>query len=276
MGLAAAFVAGVAAVLMGLLVLLVGFADVDLVPSGSSVRQEGKKAYRAAVAPDVNERRGIRRADRYPHDCSKEKCVALTFDDGPVKGTGRVLDALARAKAKATFFVLGSMAAEEPGMLRRAAAEGHEIGNHTWDHADLSRLPAARIRREIRRTGDLVTRLTGVTPRLLRPPYGASNRRVVRAARSFGLPQIMWAVDPQDWRDHRPASVTHRVLKDVQPGHIVLMHDIQPGTVKAVPRVLKTLKRRGYVFVTVSELLAGELTLPGNEYRERPETEEDV
>ncbi|GAB3676215.1 hypothetical protein GCM10027589_46340 [Actinocorallia lasiicapitis] len=277
-GFAIAVVAVLAAVGMGLFMVVVGVSDVNLMPSGHQFEQDetaASKAYRFAVPP-LDQRRAVNRGEVYPHDCAKEKCVALTFDDGPVRGTAKVLDALKQENVKATFFVLGENVREHPDMLRREIAEGHEIGNHTWDHRDLSRMTTAQIRGEIQRTSALIQRVGGVTPKVMRAPYGASSKRVAKVAEAYGLPQVLWAVDPQDWREHRPAAVAHGVLKDVQPGQIVLMHDIQPGTVKAVPQILRSLKKQGYVFVTVTQLLASRVTVPGGEYREILTVEEAV
>jgi peptidoglycan/xylan/chitin deacetylase (PgdA/CDA1 family) len=225
------------------------------------------------IDPDPDRRRGTR-GDLPRVDCSKVKCVALTFDDGPVKGTGALLKILAAHHARATFFVLGSMVKENPDMLRREVAAGHEIGDHTWDHPQLTILSTAKIRKQIRSTSDIIREVSGVRPRLLRPPYGATSRRVSRIARSFGMTQIIWAVDPQDWKMTTAAPVAKRVVAQTQAGDIVLSHDIRPSTVRAMPRILTSLERRGFTFATVSELLAGAMTQPGGEYRKLPEPED--
>jgi peptidoglycan/xylan/chitin deacetylase (PgdA/CDA1 family) len=202
-------------------------------------------------------------------DCRVHRCVALTFDDGPVPGTARLLDILRIRGVRATFFVLGSQVAAHPGLLQREFAEGHEIGNHSYTHADLCHLPGAGARAEMGRTQQAVRRVTGRTPVLFRPPYGATDARVAAVARRNHLAQIMWAVDPLDWRDRDPALIERRVVRGTRRGSIILLHDIHPTTVSAVPGIIGTLNRRGYVFVTVSELYGGRRLAPGREYPRR-------
>ncbi|MEQ4719620.1 polysaccharide deacetylase family protein [Nonomuraea sp. B19D2] len=187
-------------------------------------------------------------------DCRRVKCVALTFDDGPGRHTGTLLRHLAKYHARATFFVLGSNVVTYPRVLRRTVAAGHEIGNHTWSHPLLTRLPAARVRSQIARTDRAVKAAAGVMPHLVRPPYGAFNRAV---RRQIARPIVMWNVDTLDWRYRNSATVARRTLRSVRPGSIVLFHDIHRTTVGAMPRVLKSLAKRGYHFVTVSELFGG-------------------
>ncbi|NUR89430.1 MAG: polysaccharide deacetylase family protein [Nonomuraea sp.] len=203
-----------------------------------------------------------------PVDCSAVKCVALTFDDGPGQYTAKLLTTLERSHARATFFVVGYNSSRYPGLLKRMADDGFEIGTHTRSHANLTRLSTAAIRsqiegpiRDIERSGQ-----PGVS--LLRPPYGATNARVAAVAKQLGLAQILWSVDPQDWLVRNSARVTSRILTHVKPGAIVLVHDIHPTTVAAMPGVIKTLQKRGYHLVTISELLGADLE-PGRAYFHR-------
>ncbi|MEW9533469.1 polysaccharide deacetylase family protein [Microbispora sp. NPDC049125] len=200
-------------------------------------------------------------------DCRQHRCVALTFDDGPGDNTGTVLDILAAHHARATFFLLGQMiTGGTRDFVRRMVAEGHEVGNHSWDHAALAGLSSAALSRELDRTQDVVRRTTGVRMTLMRPPYGSTNKEVEAASRKEGLAQIMWAVDTLDWRDRNPALVAKR-CGEAKPGDIVLMHDIHPTTVKALPHLLDELDRKGFTYVTVSELLGS--PLPGKQYFNR-------
>ncbi|WP_225878496.1 polysaccharide deacetylase family protein [Spongiactinospora rosea] len=206
-------------------------------------------------------------------DCAALKCVALTFDDGPYRYTAKLLDMLAEHQAKATFFVVGRMvAASGAAGLRRMVAEGHEVGNHTWDHAMLTDLRRPLIEAELRRTQQIVRSATGTRMRIMRPPYGATNRLVARVAEGHGLAQILWDVDTVDWRDRRPALITRRAVA-APPGTIVLLHDIHRTTVEAAPRILSELARAGYTFVTVSELLGDHMPGPGRLYPDRSERE---
>lgn len=202
-------------------------------------------------------------------NCKHVKCVALTFDDGPGEYTGRLLDMLHKAGIHATFFVLGQMVAAGDGgrTLRRIVAEGHEVGNHSWSHPQLTTLSEEGLRWQLRHTERLVQHLTGVHMRVMRPPYGSTDSLVTAETRREGLAQILWSVDTLDWRDRVPSIVARRA-GSAKPGSIVLMHDIHSTTVQAVPRVIKTLKHRGFTFVTVSELY-GKPPAPGRKYAER-------
>jgi len=193
-------------------------------------------------------------------DCGRLKCVALTFDDGPMGSTPRLLDILAARHVRATFFLVGRNAAEHPELVRRERDAGHEIANHSYTHADLGRASDAKIMSELTRTQEAVRRATGVAPVLLRPPYGSTGKRLASIARRMNLAQILWTVDPLDWENRDSGAVERRVMKSVEPGNVVLLHDIHPTTVAAVPRILDRLKAQGFVFVTVSELFRGRLT----------------
>jgi peptidoglycan/xylan/chitin deacetylase (PgdA/CDA1 family) len=196
-------------------------------------------------------------------DCSTAKCIALTFDDGPGPDTGRLLDLLKRENVPATFFVLGDQAEKYPATVRREYAEGHEVGNHTWDHKDLSTLSAAAIQDEIKRGADAIA-ATGIPrPTLVRPPYGAVNDTVRAYA---GYPFIMWRVDPLDWKYPNATRVADQIVGHAQPGRIVLSHDIHPTTIDAMPAVIQRLKAQGYTFVTVSTLLKGVNLQNGQSY----------
>ena len=196
-------------------------------------------------------------------DCAKSKCLALTFDDGPGPYTARLLEILKRHFARATFFVVGRNAAAYPQLLRRMAAENHEIGNHTYDHADLVKLSAAGIHSEVRRTQQVVHQAIGRWPTIMRPPYGAINPRVNQA---IGLPEIMWKGDTLDWLHRDSGRVRRSVLKLARRNAVILVHDIRKTTVAAMPATLSGLIRRGYTLVTVSELFGGRRLLPGHVY----------
>lgn len=194
-------------------------------------------------------------------DCLKVKCVALTFDDGPGPSTARLLDILAEKKVHATFFVLGKQVKQHPDLVDRAVAEGHEIGDHTWDHKALTSLPDTRILSQINRTSDAIFSAAGIRPDVMRPPAGAINAAV---ANLVGLPAILWSIDTRDWQHRNTAKVLEAVT-DVKPGSVVLMHDIYPSTVDAVPRVIDRLRAAGYALVTVRELFDTRLH-PGRIY----------
>jgi peptidoglycan/xylan/chitin deacetylase (PgdA/CDA1 family) len=198
-------------------------------------------------------------------DCGAAACVALTFDDGPAGPTLTLLDMLAKAGAPATFFVVGVNAQYQPALLQRMAAEGHEIGNHTYDHRDLTTLSAEQIAAQWRTTSEIVAAATGLTPAFFRPPYGVSNETVRSVVKA---PFILWSVDPRDWADRDTATVARRVLETARAGDIVLLHDIYVTSVDAVPAIIAGLRQRGFTLVTVSTLLGGELE-PGASYSRR-------
>ena len=185
-------------------------------------------------------------------DCNAQKCLALTFDDGPGASTPELLDSLKTHGARATFFMIGRQVAPEAAVVKRVHDEGHEIGNHTWDHKDLTTLSAAEIRSQIDRTSDAIVAAAGVRPVLVRPPYGAVNDTVVSI---LNAPVILWNVDPQDWKDRNADTVYNRVIENAGPGSIVLSHDIHETTVQAYARLVPQLIENGFMLVTVSELL---------------------
>jgi len=183
--------------------------------------------------------------------------IAMTFDDGPSATlTPKLLDLLAARHIKATFFVIGENVAEHPEIVERAAREGHEIGNHSWSHPNFGKMSEESVRSQLRRTDDAIKNATGKRPTLMRPPYGSiTDREKHWIHDEFGYQIILWDVDPYDWRRPGPAVVRNRILKETQPGSIVLSHDIHPGTIEAMPSTFDELEAKGFKFVTVSELL---------------------
>ena len=184
-------------------------------------------------------------------------CIAMTFDDGPSATlTPKLLDLLATRHIKVTFFVIGENVAEHPEIVARAAREGHEIGNHSWSHPNFGKMSDDNVRSQLRRTDDAIRSAMGNRPTLMRPPYGSITAREKHWIHDeFGYRIILWDVDPYDWKRPGPAVVRNRILKETQPGSIVLSHDIHPGTIEAMPSTLDALEAKGFKFVTVSELI---------------------
>jgi peptidoglycan/xylan/chitin deacetylase (PgdA/CDA1 family) len=199
-------------------------------------------------------------------NCDRAKCVSLTFDDGPGPYTAQLLDTLKGRGVRATFFMLGENVHAHRNLVRRMAMEGHEVANHTWSHPDLTGLPPAEVRSQIQRTQKAVRDASGVTPTLLRPPYGATNAEVGRAT---GMPLILWSVDTLDWRYLSVSRDTSVGIKEPQSGGIVLFHDIHKPSVQSIPKVVDGLRKRGFTLVTVSELFQGRPLKPGQTYTER-------
>ncbi|MDE1570103.1 polysaccharide deacetylase family protein [Aquabacter sp. P-9] len=184
--------------------------------------------------------------------------VALTFDDGPnPETTPKLLKMLADRHVKATFFMLGNRAVQAPEVVKAVAAAGHEIGNHSWSHPQLTKLPVAAADKQVEDTSALLEQITGTKPVLMRPPYGSMSPSLqAHLYEKFGITQIFWSVDPLDWKIRDPQSVYDQIMKQVRPGAIILAHDIHPTTVAAMPRVIDALIAKGYKIVTVSELIA--------------------
>ncbi|MFD4908158.1 polysaccharide deacetylase family protein [Kitasatospora purpeofusca] len=188
--------------------------------------------------------------------------VALTFDDGPhPEYTPQVLDVLARYDAPAAFFCIGLHALAHPAVVRRIAAEGHILGNHSWSHAYLPDLGPIGLRAQLGFTADALAHACGGTrpSRWLRPPYGGRSPELLTAVAGSGLTTALWDVDAKDWSRPGPGVVAERVLSGVGPGSVVLMHDgggDRSQTVAALPEVITGLRRRGYRIVGLDELLA--------------------
>jgi peptidoglycan/xylan/chitin deacetylase (PgdA/CDA1 family) len=185
--------------------------------------------------------------------------IALTFDDGPSVYTSRVLDILDRRGVKATFFVVGRDAVNNPHLLRRAVESGHEIGNHTWSHAALPSLKKATRLQEVKGASDVVRHATGHAPVLFRPPYGAMRPGTNREVRELGLLPIVWSVDVKDYEPHVTAkALIARVRQALRPGSIILLHDgggDRRKTVAALPAILDEVAKAGYRPVTITQLL---------------------
>ncbi|MFJ7336911.1 polysaccharide deacetylase family protein [Streptomyces sp. NPDC101110] len=201
-------------------------------------------------------------------DCREVKCIALTFDAGPSEHSARLLDILKEKQVPATFFLLGKRhIVKYPDLVRRMAEEGHEVANHTWDHKILTRLGPEEIREELERPNQEIERLTGRRPTLMRPPQGRTDGTVHEICRELGLSEVLWTVTAKDYRTTDSDLITRRVLKHSSRDGIILLHDIYDGTVPAVPGIIDALKERGYVFVTVPQLLAPGKAEPGEVYR---------
>lgn len=185
------------------------------------------------------------------------KYLALTFDDGPhPSNTRRLLDILAKRNVKATFYVVGKNVNRYPSLIRRMVREGHEIGNHTWNHPNLNKQSRSKVQEELARTGKAIHRVSGIRPRTMRPPYGAFRQELRNWTRNqFGYPTILWSVDPKDWKDRNASTVTRRLVSGAKPGAILLAHDIHKSTIDAMPSTLDQLLRKGYQFVTVTQLI---------------------
>ena len=198
-------------------------------------------------------------------DDLRRRALALTFDDGPSRWTPAVLDVLAEHEARATFFVVGRYAEERPELVARMARDGHEVGNHTFDHVDAALTGDAELSKQIAHATEAIL-AAGAQPSLMRPPYGREPERVAELARAQGLaPTVLWSVEGTDWEERPPGEIAADILRGSAPGAIALLHDGVPpdeerdcaATVAALGRILPALRDDGYELVTVSQLLAG-------------------
>ncbi|MDS9471700.1 polysaccharide deacetylase family protein [Sporosarcina pasteurii] len=185
-------------------------------------------------------------------DVPKQKRVALTFDDGPdPKVTTRILDTLEKYDAKATFFMLGSRVEYYPEIAKSVYEAGHELGNHSWTHPDLTKAKNDKIQKEIDRTSTIIEEVTGQKPEIFRPPYGAFNDNVLNLT---DLSMILWDVDTLDWKHRNASQLLSYVKQNTIDGSIILMHDIHTSTADGLDAVLAYLAENDYQFVTISEL----------------------
>lgn len=198
---------------------------------------------------------------------AETKYVALTFDDGPKRGTTDVLlDGLKKRGVSATFFLIGSQIAANRDLVARMAAEGHQVGNHTWSHTRLQGAGKAVLEAELGRTDELLTAILGEGDYWVRPPYGMLEeweRTLV------DVPLVQWNVDTRDWESRDTDKVLSAILEAVEPGSIILLHDIYQPSVEAALAAVDALQAQGYWFVTVEELLRlyGVEPRPGVLYR---------
>jgi peptidoglycan/xylan/chitin deacetylase (PgdA/CDA1 family) len=190
-------------------------------------------------------------------DAPRRRMVALTFDDGPGPDTPRILDALERLHARATFFVVGAMAATRPDVVRAEKRAGMQIGNHTWSHPVMPKLSVAEQRSQIQSTNRILRSLTGVRPRFFRPPDWRVGERTARIATQERMIGVLRTVDTRDWTLPGVRAIIRSALR-VRPGGIVAMHDAggytRAQTVAAVPHIVRGLRRRHLELVTVSRL----------------------
>lgn len=200
-----------------------------------------------------------------PMDCGKVPCVALTFDDGPSAYTPRLLDILKENDVKATFFVLGVMVERHPEILKRTFDEGHQIGNHSWNHKDFKKLTKRGVEFQVQETNAIVKEVIGQEPLILRPPYGSSNLLVAKTA---DMPIILWDLDTLDWSDRNAENIVQKIMK-TKRNSIILAHDIHKTTIDAMPKAIKELKEKGYHFVTIEDLFYGAELEKGKKYFNR-------
>lgn len=204
-----------------------------------------------------------------------QKLIALTFDDGPSRNTKKILKTLNKYNAHATFFVLGERIEYNEDTLKSMVDNGHDIGIHTWNHKQLTKLNREDIEKQIFKTQKAIYKATNYTSKLLRPPFGAYNQKVVKIAKKNNMSIINWNIDTLDWESKNKKKISKIIMKSARNGCIILSHDLYDATVEAYDIVIPELIKQGYKFVTVTELLNsynGSIT-PGAVYYNRWEVE---
>ncbi len=188
-----------------------------------------------------------------------QKMLSISFDAAwGNEDTQQLIDILGKYDIKATFFVVGEWVDKYPESVKALSDAGHEVMNHSNDHAHMSKLSRDEIIADVNTCNDKIEAVTGVRPTLIRPPYGEYDDNVVSAIRSMGMEPIQWDVDSLDWKDLSAAEITKRVTTKVQSGSIVLFHNAAKHTPEALPTILEDLLQQGYTFVPISQLI-----LPG-------------
>lgn len=228
-------------------------ADSDWKFAATEVYKEKKEldALEAKRAGAGLERYVLRRGNRLG------KQIALTFDDGPHRAyTPRLLDLLRGRNVKATFFVIGHMAAKYPDLVKRMAAEGHEVGNHTYSHVTLTKVPPEEVDVEYQANDDVIFQLTGKHARYCRPPGGDHNLEVLRRASSLGLTTVLWTDDPGDYSNPGADILYARETRALSPGGIILLHDGSKDTLTTLGKFIDTARAEGYTFVSLDRLRA--------------------
>lgn len=182
-----------------------------------------------------------------------EKRVALTYDDGPNPiYTRQVLEVLKEENVPASFFLLGKSVEKYPELTKEIADQGHCIGNHTYSHINVCQLPEAAVVDEVEKTNQLIYESCGVCPELFRPPFGCVRKKL---AEDMHMIPVFWDVDPKDWKVKNTDTVVNEVLKNIEDGDIILMHDAYGSTVEATKLLIPKLREMGYTFVTVDQLI---------------------
>ena len=188
------------------------------------------------------------------NDKQEKSYVALTFDDGPhPEYTGKILNILSEKNAPATFFIVGDRAELHPTLLRRIKQANCEIGNHTYSHVDLSKINNTEFMHQMEKCNEAIFNATGEYPKIYRPPFGRISSKNEKSI-SDKMTKILWTVDSEDWTTPDKDRVADKVINSVKNKSIVLMHDFYKQSAEALPRIIDTLREKGYEFVTVSQL----------------------
>lgn len=186
-------------------------------------------------------------------ESAEKPMLALTFDDGPnPTSTPVLLDGLKKRGVKVTFFVIGSNAKKHPDIVKQEAQDGHIVGNHTYNHVEITKVSEEVARKEIMDTSKLVEEITGQPTQYMRPPFGAWQKELEM---ELEVMPVLWNVDPLDWTTENEDEIVNKVVTDVKENDIILLHDCYISSVNAALRIVDILQKKGYEFVTVEELI---------------------
>lgn len=191
---------------------------------------------------------------------TSDKVIALTIDDGSDGGNyTKILQVLKKHNVKATFFLTGAGANSHPQIIRNTIAQGHELGNHSYDHKNFTEISTSEMKLQLSRTETIVKKISGRTTKpYFRAPYGSTNSTVLQTVGNEGYTYTFhWTIDTLDWTGNSATTIYNRVMNNLQPGAIVLMHTGYgaSGTVAALDRMIPAIKKQGYTFVTLSQLM---------------------
>ena len=179
--------------------------------------------------------------------------IAITFDDGPSPvWTPQLLDGLKERNVKATFFLIGENAKNNPELVKREAEEGHLIGNHTYHHVEITRVPDETAQEEILMTNEVITGITGEEVSYMRPPFGVWQKN---RERKLDVMPVLWTIDPLDWTTDNEDEIINKVVTQAGENDIILLHDCYESSVNAALRIVDILQKEGFEFVTVDELI---------------------
>ena len=216
-------------------------------------RQEDIEHTSAKVQGDTGEPEDEIKDNQTEEQNLEKKKVALTFDDGPhPQYTPEMIAGLKERNVKATFFLLGQEVEKYPEIVKQLHEEGHQIGNHSYKHAQLSKLSMEQACQQVTRTNEMIFDITGVYPSYIRPPFGDWHEKLDC---EVNMVEVLWDVDTLDWSSKNHAQIVNKVLKNIKENDIILMHDGYETSVTAAMEIIDTLKKQGYEFVTVDELI---------------------
>lgn len=216
---------------------------------------ERYRPYANLLAKDEHEQEQGYKFNKMIRGDIRKQRIALTFDDGPHPVyTLQLLEILRRTHTPATFFVVGKQVEKNPALVQLEVAEGHEVGNHTFDHVNLTLIPPELIGYELDECDTVIKKATGSSVRFFRPPGGDYNGDVVREAAKRGYITTLWTDDPGDFSKPPADVILKRTLDHLENGAIILLHDGIPQTMQVLPQLIDEAHRRGYQFVTISQL----------------------